>query len=123
MLFDDAKTKAEETLNHAVGYAEARWNLIALKLSDRTARAATAFVVGIVLGVLAIFFLLFISVSIALALGGLLNNVAVGFLIVALLYALIGIIIFSNRMKLLFFPIMNYLLATFYKDDDDKISG
>lgn len=121
MILRDAKEKAEETYQHLIDYAEARWNVVALQISDTTANVVTSIVVGIIIGVLGLFFLVFASISLALWLGSLVDSNALGFLFVALIYALTGLVIFLNRMKWLFLPFMNVFLKILYKDKDDKL--
>lgn len=121
MILRDAKEKAEETYQHLIDYAEARWNVVALQISDTTANVVTSIAVGIILGVLGLFFLVFASTSLALWLGSLVGSNALGFLFVALIYALVGLVIFLNRKKWLFLPFMNVFLKMLYKDSDDKL--
>ncbi len=121
MKLKDAKEKAEETYQHLIGYAEARWNVIALQVSDTTANTVTSIVVGIIIGILGLFFLVFASTSLAFWLGSLVDSNALGFLFVALIYALIGLVIFLNRMKWLYMPFLNIFLKKLYKDQDDKL--
>lgn len=121
MILKDAKEKVELTYQHLIDYAEARWNLIALDVSDKTANIVTSIIVGIVLAVLGLFFLVFASVALALWLSDLTNSGALGFLIVAALYGLIGAVVYANRNKWLFLPLMNNFLKKLYRNQDDKL--
>ena len=121
MIFKDAKEKVELTYQHLIDYAEARWNLIALDVSDKTANLVTSIVMGIILAVLGLFFLVFASISLALWLGELTNSSALGFLLVAGLYGLIGVLFFVNRKNWLFLPLMNTFLKKLYMNKDDKL--
>ncbi|TDB65191.1 phage holin family protein [Arundinibacter roseus] len=121
MLLQDAKERAEQTYQHLIDYVEARWNMIALEVSDRTANIATTVVMSLCLAILAIFFLFFISVSLALWVGELLVSYPLGFLIVSALYGIVGGVLYANRKKLLFMPIMNHFLKLLYRNQDDKL--
>lgn len=121
MILQDAKEKIELTYQHLIDYAEARWNLIALDVSDKTANIVTSIIVGIVLAVLGLFFLVFASVALALWLSVLTNSGALGFLIVAAIYGLIGAVVYANRNKWLFLPLMNNFLKKLYRNQDDKL--
>lgn len=121
MILKDAKEKVETTYQHLIDYAEARWNLIALDISDKTANIVTSIIVGIVLAVLGLFFLVFASVALALWLSDLTDSGALGFLIVAVLYGLIGAVVYANRSKWLFLPLMNNFLRKLYRNQDDKL--
>lgn len=121
MILKEAKEKAGQTYQHLIEYAEARWNLIALDVSDRTATIGTNIIMGICLAMLGFFFLLFSSIALAFWLSELTHSFALGFLIVAILYAITGIIIFINRRKWLFLPLMNKFLQMLYRNQDDKL--
>ncbi|HEV7350506.1 phage holin family protein [Telluribacter sp.] len=124
MLLQDAKSKAEETFGHLIEYAEARWNVIALQISEKSANAASAVITGLSLAVIGLISLLFVSIALAVWLGDLLNSLPLGFVIVAIIYAIVGGVLFSNRKKWIFIPIMNSILESLYreKDDNDKNS-
>lgn len=121
MILKDAKQKAEQTYQHLIDYAEARWNVIALEVSDHTATIATSVLMGVCLGILGLFFLLFSSISLALWLGDVTQSNALGFLLVALVYGLIGLVVYLNRKKWLFLPFMNKFLKILYRNQDDKL--
>jgi len=121
MILKDAKEKVETTCKHLIDYAEARWNLIALNISDKTANIVTSIAVGIILAVLGLFFLTFISIALALWLSYLIGSGALGFLLVAVLYGIFGAIVYANRNKWLFLPLMNKFLKKLYRNQDDKL--
>jgi len=121
MILKDAKEKVETTYQHMIDYAEARWNLIALNISDKTANIVTSIAVGIILAVLGLFFLTFISIALALWLSYLIGSGALGFLLVAVLYGIFGAIVYANRNKWLFLPLMNKFLKKLYRNQDDKL--
>jgi membrane-bound ClpP family serine protease len=120
MILKDAKQKVEQTYQHFIAYAEARWNVIALEISDNTANIVTSALVALCLGLLGIFFLLFLSISLGLMLGDLLHSWASGFFLVAAFYAILGIVAYIYRQKLLFTPFMNHFLKILYRNQDDK---
>ncbi len=121
MILKDAKEKAENTYQHLIDYAEARWNLIALDVSDKTANIVTSIIVGVILAILGLFFLVFASISLAVWLGDLTDSGALGYLIVAVLYGLIAALFFFNRRNWLFLPLMNTFLKKLYRNQDDKL--
>lgn len=121
MIIREAKEKAEQTYQHLIDYVEARWNVIALDISDKTASIATSAIMGICLAVLGVFFMLFGSMALAFWLSNLVESFALGFFIVALIYAVIGTIVYINRMKWLFLPLMNKFLQKLYRNKDDKL--
>jgi hypothetical protein len=78
-------------------------------------------ITGVSLAMLGLFFLLFSSLALAFWLGNLVGSVALGFLIVAVIYAVIGSIAYANRRKWLFLPLMNKFLKMLYRNQDDKL--
>ena len=121
MILKDAKEKVETTYQHVIDYAEARWNLIALDVSDKTANIVSSIIEGIILAVLGLFFLTFASIALALWLAELTGSAALGFLIVAALYAVVGLLVYMNSNKWLFLPLMNNFLKKLYRNQDDKL--
>ncbi len=121
MILKDAKEKAEQTYQHLIDYVEARWNLIALDISDKIATIGTSVIMSVCLALLGLFFLLFSSMALAFWLGDLTESYALGFLLVSLLYAIMGIIVYLNRKKWMFLPLMNKFLQMLYRNQDDKL--
>ena len=121
MILKDAKEKVEQTYQHVIDYAEARWNMIAIEVADHTATIATSVVMGICLGILGLFFLTFLSIALAFWLADLTHSYALGFLIVGGIYGLIGVVVFANRKRWLFLPFMDKFLQLLYRKQDDKI--
>ncbi len=121
MILKDAKEKVETTYQHLIDYAEARWNLIALDVSDKTANIVSSVIEGVILAVLGLFFLTFASIALALWLAELTGSAALGFLLVAALYAVIGTLVYLNSNKWLFLPLMNNFLKKLYRNQDDKL--
>lgn len=119
MILKEAKEKMEQTYQHFIDYAEARWNMIALEVSDHVATIATSVVVGICLGILGLFFLTFLSIALAFWLADLTHSHALGFLIVSGVYGLIGVVVFVNRKRWLFLPFMDKFLQILYRKQDD----
>jgi uncharacterized membrane-anchored protein len=66
-------------------------------------------------------FTLFLNIGISLYLGDLLQNYVLGFIIVAVCYLLIGIIIYLFRKSLIKTPIDNLIVSKFLKDNPEAI--
>ena len=65
-------------------------------------------------------FIIFGSIAAALALSAWIGKMYAGFLIVAGIYLLIGIIVWNARERLLRIPIMNSIINQMFKEDDDE---
>ena len=65
-------------------------------------------------------FVLFASVALAFVFSKLTGEYYWGFLIVAGIYLLIGLIVWTMKEKLLRLPIMNAMLRQLFKEEDDE---
>ena len=63
----------------------------------------------------------FLSIALAFWLADLTHSYALGFLLVGVIYGLIGVIVFANRKRWLFLPFMDKFLQLLYRKQDDKI--
>ena len=83
-----------------------------------TAAAASGAALGFALFFLGLFFFILISISAAIGLGYLVDNMALGFLFVALIYLLLAVLIFVMRNKLIKNPITAALINAFANDNN-----
>ncbi len=114
------KSKTIESVNLLIEYFEAKWNVAALNISDRVARTLSAVLMGMCMALLGLFVVILLSISAALALGDWLGNPALGFLLIALFYMLVGAVVILYRKQLLFLPFVNYVLNLLYKEEKDE---
>lgn len=113
----DIKSRALESVGILVEYFEAKWNVMALDVSDKSAKVISSILMGVTLALLGFFVLVLLSISAALAVGYWLDNFALGFLIIALAYLLVCVIVVYFRFKLLYIPFINIILKILYKED------
>lgn len=107
---DDAKS----TVRDAKDYAEASVTLAKLKAADKASTSITNTVAYILVAVVSLYVLLFAGISLAFALTNWLNSITAGFLIVTGIYALLGVLLFSMRNRLIKLPVLNALLDKFF---------
>lgn len=111
---NEIKERATDWFDSVTEYAEARWNLGVLDLSEKAAKSvsnlASALIIGIAGGLMAFF----MSLSLAWYLGQKLNNMPVGFLIVGLIYGLLGVVLYIVRERFIKLPIINTFIRNFY---------
>jgi len=100
-------------------YVEARLELYKISLFEKGAKIAADLITAAILGVCAAFFLIFLSVGIALILGNWLGGAYIGFLIVAGVYLIIGLVIYLRRKSILQKPIMEAAITELLKGDDE----
>ena len=115
--------RVEELADHIKEYVNIRIDAVKLSTAEKTSKAiagALAFVVAIQLLAL---FAVFASIALAYAFAEWTGKMYWGFLIVAGIYLLLGIIIWLAKEKLLHIPIMNALLRQMHtgkKEDEDE---
>lgn len=110
MKMQNNTTNLEELFEKAKDYADTRISLFKLKTINKVSSFVSTLVSTIILIAILVFVILFISVAIALLIGQWIGSVYLGFFIVAGIYIIIGLIIYSARSKFLREPISNKLL-------------
>lgn len=114
--------RVEELADHIKEYVNIRIDAVKLHTAEKTSKAiagALAFVVVIQLLAL---FAVFASIALAFAFAAWTGQVYWGFLIVAGIYLLLGVIVWLAKERLLRIPIMNALLRQMHagKNEDEN---
>lgn len=117
-------TAIEMLFEKAENYTKTSIELIKLSTIEKTSEAVSVLVSHIVILVLVTFFILFINIGISLWIGKLIGEYYIGFMIVSLVYLILGIIIFKFKTTLIEAPInglmINTLLKNKFENDDDN---
>ncbi len=111
----------ERLFQDVKGYIITQRDLAMTVVSKKGSDVLFIVVLVSILLVLGSFFLLFLSISMAYLIGQLIHSVWLGFLIVAVLYLLLAVLIWLNKDALLKTPIFKLffkLLAPKLKDED-----
>lgn len=87
-------TQLESVLAHAEQYSKISLELLKLKSVDKTADAAATILSSLLMGTVLMVFVLILTLAISFWLGELLGKIYYGFFIVALVYGLIGLVVF-----------------------------
>lgn len=106
-------TLIESIFNQSKEYAGDRFELYKLKLVDKTSTVASAVVAGVALFIVFLIFFIVLNIGIALLIGDLVGKSYLGFLILALVYAIAGFVIFKGRSKMFKTPLSNMLISKF----------
>jgi len=108
--------KLDKILENLVGYVETRLELYKVEFKEEVAKAigAMAFIMVLV----AVFGLMIVFLSLALAnqLNAVLDSNYLGFLIIAVIYLISGILIIVYREKLIF----NWAYRFFFAEDEEE---
>jgi vacuolar-type H+-ATPase subunit I/STV1 len=108
--------KAEELIDQLRGYVHTEIELGKLIVAEKISKISSNLIASIFVGVIFLFFLLFISFAFAYMIGNWLEKIWMGFLIVAHFYLVIGIAAWFGREKLLRIPILNAILRQLFPD-------
>lgn len=92
--------KVDSLLSNLTGYVETRVELLKIEVKEDVAKGLAQAVSYLFIAFVVALFITFISVALALLLGQRLGNIA-GFSIVALIYLIVGVILWLSREKLI----------------------
>ncbi|HXS55930.1 MAG TPA: phage holin family protein [Hanamia sp.] len=107
---ENKTTSVEELFHKLKEYGDTRLDLFKLKTINKASGYFSSIVMGVVLVVILLIVLTFISIGAALLIGSLLGKSFYGFFIIALIYLIIGLILYSSRKKIIKEPISNKLI-------------
>lgn len=99
-------------------YSKTSFELLQLSTINKTSDILSSLAVVIALLILLAMFTLFMNIGISLYLGDLMHNYVLGFMIVAICYFIIGIILFFFRKSLIKTPIENLIISKFLKEHE-----
>ncbi len=115
---EDAFNKTEEIVDVIKEYVNTRVESVKLAVAEKSSAVIADLVAGAIAIVVFFGFIVFAGVALSLGLGEWLGRPWLGFLIVACLYLLVGMIVWKARTKLIRIPIMNAILQQLFKDED-----
>jgi fatty acid desaturase len=114
--------KAEDLADSIKEYVNLRIASLKLTTAEKTSAVIANIIAGAVAALVLFFFVVFASVALAIGLGVWLGSMWAGFLIVAGLYLLLGMVVWAARGKLIRLPVMNAIIQQLFthNDDDDE---
>jgi len=123
MEAQNLKEDAKDILNHAGDYAETFYKLNLLRLTKKVSDVASVVVNSFLIFFISLCTLLFISFAGAWWLGDVVQNRALGFLLIAGFYMLIILVLVLMRKKIISPFIRNTLIRKIYEEKDHVIRG
>jgi hypothetical protein len=111
--------KVEELAVNLKEYINTRIEKAKLKAAEKTSHIVANAVVAVLVAVVLLFFIAFASIALALFLGEWTGKEWAGFLIVAGIHLLAGVIVWMARERLIRIPIMNALIHQLFKNDEE----
>lgn len=113
-------TKAETLFEKVKAYGSTRLSQAKLSLAEKGSKLGASMISMLVVALVLFLFLVLISAAGAIAIGQWLNNMWLGFVIVAGIVLLLGLILWLTRDRLLRIPIMNRLIEALFEEEDNE---
>jgi hypothetical protein len=112
--------KAEGLAASVKEYINLRIESLKMTAAEKTSAVAANIIAGALALFVGLLFVVFASVALALALGVWMGHLWAGFLTVAGLYLLAGIVVWTARGRLIRFPVMNALIRQLFTDQGNE---
>ena len=112
---EEFKLKAEALTKSVGEYFDTYYKLTVVKAADKATGVAASSLAGLATFFLGIFVLFFSGMALGIWLGDILENEVLGYLLVALLYLFIIILLVILRKKIVFPFIRNLIVRKFYE--------
>jgi hypothetical protein len=116
---EKAFARAEEIAGNIKEYINTRIESAKLGVAEKSSAIIANLVAGAIVAVVFFFFIIFAGIAVSFALGEWIGKIWAGFLIVALLYLLLGIVAWVARGKLIRLPVMNAMIKQLFKEDNE----
>lgn len=112
--------KMEELTDSVKEYVNTRVESVKLSVAEKSSALVANLVAGMLVAAVFLFFLIFAGIALALVLGEWTGKMWAGFLIVAGIYLLFGIIVWIAREKIIRLPVMNAMIKQLFSNDDEE---
>ena len=106
-------TLIESLFGKSKEYVENRIDFYKMKVVDKSASIISSIVAGVALFLVFFIFFVLFNIGLGLLIGDLVGRSWAGFLILAAVYAIAGLVIFSGREKFVKTPIINKMIQKF----------
>ena len=123
MEAQNLKEDAKDVLNHASDYAETFYKLNLVRLTKKVSVIGSGVVNFVLIFFIGLCVLLFISFAGAWWLGDVMENRALGFLLIAAFYLLLIFILLLMRKNIIAPFIRNTMIRKIYEEKDQVIRG
>jgi len=112
--------RLEELADTVKEYVNTRIEAVKLSAAEKTSAVMANVLAGVVVALVFVFFVIFASVALSLGVGEWIGKTWAGFLIVAGLYLLIGIVVWMARGKLIRLPLMNAMIQQLSGNNEEE---
>jgi hypothetical protein len=118
---ENIKSKATELTESITDYLETSYKLVVIEAADKSTKILASITAACVVLLLGLFVILFGGIALGIWLGHLLNNAALGFVLVAALFLLVIFILVAMRKRIVFPMIRNILINMLYEENDQNV--
>ena len=112
---NDILSTAGETLAYAEDYLDTRIELLKLNVAEKGAQSGANVLAISIVCVVATFALGCFTVALSIWIGGLVKSLALGFLLVGIIYVFFAILLYVLRERLLTTPLLRALITQLFK--------
>ena len=112
--------RVEELADTIKEYVNTRIDSVKLSAAEKSSAVIANVLAGLIVALVFFFFIIFASIALSFGLGEWIGKTWAGFLIVAFLYLLAGIVVWAARGKIIRLPIMNALIRQLSGNDEDN---
>lgn len=117
---ENAFARVEELADTIKEYVNTRIESVKLSAAEKSSAVIANVLAGIIVAAVFLFFIIFASIALSFGLGEWIGKTWAGFLIVACLYLLTGMVVWVARGKIIRLPIMNALIQQLSGNDEDN---
>lgn len=118
---EELKSKAGDLTDSITEYIQSYYKLTLLNAADKATSLAASTLATVTIVFLGIFVLFFGGIALAIWLGNLLDDAALGYLLVAGLFLLVIIVIVALKKKIVFPIIRDNLINKLYEPNDQNV--
>lgn len=112
--------KIEMLVKHLLEYVNTRIEILKIDAIEKVSAVVASLIAGAVLGCFLVLFILFASVALALLMMEWAGSAWAGFLIVAGIYLLLGLIVWGTRERVIKKKLRNRLTKEFFNKGNDN---
>jgi membrane protein implicated in regulation of membrane protease activity len=114
----DEFNRIESLLGQAKEYVNTRIAQFKLSVAEKISKTMATVIAGLVAALVFFLFLVFAGIAAAIALGQWTGSMWLGFLIIAVVYLLVAIIVWKAKDRLLALPIMNAIIGRLFDEEE-----
>ncbi|MBK8698188.1 MAG: phage holin family protein [Saprospiraceae bacterium] len=111
--------KVESMIEQLKAYANTRVSQVKLSMAEKVSKLAAEMIAMLMAALVFFLFLVILSIAAAIFIGQWLENMWLGFVIVAGVILVVGLILWLSKDRLLRIPIMNKLIEALFEPEED----